>query len=137
MLTLFDKFLKRQTEESPTDILVGLICAQILKEPLALDQMGFTGGLYSREWSWPDQRLSLTFEIVKDSKGCAATVLKRLRFEREDIQLTPAQQKPILAALNKCEQLSKARQKIDAQAANENRALDAIAKIMGVAPSGD
>lgn len=132
-MPLFDKFFRRQSNETPTDILVGLLVQRIHAQCVGANFADTIYWVSSGRWLWKEQGIYCDFQADRDR----AFLFKQLRHVNVTIDVTFDQQQRLLAAVTSVYRNALQQKQVDAKANTELAACDAIASIIGIAEPVD
>lgn len=142
-MTLFDRFFKRQSPATPTDLLVGLVAQKIQAEALTTDQMLIRSYYDSHRWRWVDKHIYLDFDTECYAKDASCKSITQLvhfdpkTLKASIIDLTPDHKRLLIGALNQANEHAKALAANEKRMKSELAACDALAGVLGVGENAD
>lgn len=132
MRNFFRRNLQQVMPDSPADILVDIICARIIHQAASTDSMCKRGYYETHQFWWPEKNIALSFDTKSYDRNSEAKSIDSLRHDGVEIELETEQRRRLLIAINRGNEHALQQALIDEQFANEQRAVKAIAAIMGV-----
>lgn len=134
-MSWFDRFYNQQvkTQETPTDILVGLLCQRIEAEALTTDAMLIRGYYDSHRWSWREKGIHIDFMTESYAANARVRFVERILHAGKEIELSDEQKVKLRISLNTSQQYALQQIENQKKADRELAACEAIASVLGLA----